>query len=343
MEYKSPEESSYEQKYNAYKQKYMENKSIGKSILPEDNLYKKAYSDAKKNYLNLKHGGCSINNDLQYGNNPDVLDAIKLNQKRENRLDTQIVQIMEQNKELASKLLDNTLFDNDNHCFINHKTFIDNVDQREEFIYSDFNEIITNINLMDKSILSRIYTECIKIAKNNMVTRKADVPILDLYESIAIAMYTYDLSMAGVVNQKNFYWIVNNFIHNMKSYEDLDLALKSYMYYLIKGAKKLISPSIDMVYRGILTSDSIIKSYTPQKKVLWKPFTSTSADINVSKKFINGNGILFELKVANGCYVYDYSSIKNEKEILLLPGTEFLILSKSNDNGCKKISMIEMK
>jgi hypothetical protein len=191
---------------------------------------------------------------------------------------------------------------------------------------------------MNKYNLNIIYTESKKIAQRNMLNINDNVLQLYFSEAIAIAMYTYDLSLMNINNEINFYQELNNYIHNLKSYNDFNPAIKSYIYYLIKGAKKLISPSTQTVYRCINTTDSIIDSYESQKKVLWKPFTSTSSDINIAKKFgyCKNNSILFEIKTTNGCDISHYSSIKNEKEILLLPGLEFVITSsQTNINGAK--------
>lgn len=57
----------------------------------------------------------------------------------------------------------------------------------------------------------------------------------------------------------------------------------------------------------------------------WKSFTSSSANINVSKQFIGICGSIFHINCLTGRNISAFSFFPNEEEVLLLPFTYFIV------------------
>jgi hypothetical protein len=140
---------------------------------------------------------------------------------------------------------------------------------------------------------------------------------------------------AAVINlytQQKFHRFVNGAL-NGHGKGGLD-ALHRYLPYikLLNAALLKLPPqSNTIVYRGCLHSlQTLIPDATVGKKGVWWCFTSTSRDKEVRKRFApTREGTLYQIVSNDGRDISQYSSYPEEKEILLLPGSQLVI-----DNIC---------
>jgi len=92
-----------------------------------------------------------------------------------------------------------------------------------------------------------------------------------------------------------------------------------------------------VVYRGIPMSDMFTTNYTQNQRIIWSAFTSTSRNPSIAFSFTGSKGIVLCIEVFHGKNISDYSYVKSEDEILLVPNTEFLVkkpLTKEFLAGC---------
>lgn len=118
-----------------------------------------------------------------------------------------------------------------------------------------------------------------------------------------------------------------------------------------KGLEKLESTKSNPVYRGMaLPRQDILKNYAEGKTVGYKAFTSTSDDREKALSFAKDNvdqekvGVLFTIKQSNGKDVSQFSSVKSEKEILLLPGATLAVdkvIPPSKEHNYYQIKLVQ--
>lgn len=96
----------------------------------------------------------------------------------------------------------------------------------------------------------------------------------------------------------------------------------------VSGLKKLPDVTVDG-YRGLsIPLNELILDYKVGKKILYKPFLSTSTDRELSKMYamipkVGKVGLLLNLKITGGKDIKEISVASKENEVLLLPGAEF--------------------
>jgi hypothetical protein len=177
-----------------------------------------------------------------------------------------------------------------------------------------------------------------------MVSEKLEViseSMMNKYEMTenecgAIIYYTCDARrLAGKV-EDNPYKRLNELLakRNMTIVENW----KPYIYFLLCALNKI--PNSDeplVVYRALdIPITQLSKRYQNGKKVVWISFTSTSLDRNAIDDFINNTdtkGTFMLLKVIEGKDISEFSIFENEKEVLLLPNSKFIINEKVSDEA----------
>merc|ERR1711971_443774 len=71
------------------------------------------------------------------------------------------------------------------------------------------------------------------------------------------------------------------------------------------------------------------KEYADGQNVTWNTFTSTTKTRELAQKFTNfQNGVVFEINVVNGYDISAYSLWRGEQEVLLPPGSRFVVLDE---------------
>jgi hypothetical protein len=165
---------------------------------------------------------------------------------------------------------------------------------------------------------------------------------LSVDESASIALYTMDWEPYT----ESLYCILNSTLRT----EDRQ-SLKPWFLYLklILTALSGLPPISHTVYRGVRTViESQDEKYQIGKKVVWWGFSSCSDDRKVSEKeqFLGeaSRGTLFIIDCINGRDIANHSYFRKENEILLLPATQFQVISNEHEqNGPHKIHLKEIK
>jgi hypothetical protein len=100
-----------------------------------------------------------------------------------------------------------------------------------------------------------------------------------------------------------------------------------YIKLLRAALLKLPPQTATIVYRGSKCPlQTLIPNATVGKKVVWWSFTSTSRSKDTRKKFITGKpGTLYQISSNDGRDISRYSKFGAEEELLLLPGSQFVI------------------
>jgi len=166
-----------------------------------------------------------------------------------------------------------------------------------------------------------ILTDCLKYRP--AINRKQ----LSTDEILAIALLTNKIQSTNDTEKVyNFYHWLNNVL---RTSAHLPSGLYSYLTYLNQGLQKL-DDYVGTVYRGIpqLEIGGFVRdNYTVGRKVQWVSYSSATKSLDVAKTFAGQHGIIFCITNASGKLLREYSPRKQEKEIVLLPNTEFFVLS----------------
>ncbi|CAF1084889.1 unnamed protein product [Didymodactylos carnosus] len=176
------------------------------------------------------------------------------------------------------------------------------------------------------------------IAKENCCDRETSSD-LSQDEQGAIRLYT----MEWEPNDQCLYALLNNTLR----IEDRQ-KLKpwfSYLKLILTALFKL--PSVHAtVWRGVKADLS--NEYVKDHIYTWYGFSSTTESLSVleSEQFLGKSGIrtLFSIECKNGKIIKPYSHFKAEDEILLLPATQFQVISKTGlGNDLNIIHLKEVK
>jgi len=161
-------------------------------------------------------------------------------------------------------------------------------------------------------------------------------------ERYAIVAYSFGITLLEkdhiYENQIEFYRALGNSLR-ARSMEDF-MPWKPYLYYFMSALEKfpLVSTT---VFRGISGDyvEKVKQKYINSTITLeWAAFTSTSANIDVAKKFFNPdtNNLVFEIQCLNGRKILEYSIYPDEDEILLLPNTRLIVVEVAKYDVEKK-------
>jgi len=101
-----------------------------------------------------------------------------------------------------------------------------------------------------------------------------------------------------------------------------------FIYFLICGLNKLENTNTT-VYRALdKPLSQLSKQYQLGKSICWVSFTSTSLDKTIMNSFISKNkkeGTFLQINVIEGKDISEFSLFPNEKELLLLPNSQFVV------------------
>ncbi|CAF1381067.1 unnamed protein product [Rotaria sordida] len=159
-------------------------------------------------------------------------------------------------------------------------------------------------------------------------SEEIDVNNLTIDERAAIKLYT----MESKTEQESLFYVVNSTLRLADRSELKPILL--YLRLLIEALEKL--PSLNgLVYRGV--NGNISSNFVKGKKLTWWGFSSCTRSLEMLSKeeFLGNNGqrTLFYIKCINGKLIQNYSySSPDDEEVLLLPGTEFLVTGKKRAN-----------
>ena len=148
-------------------------------------------------------------------------------------------------------------------------------------------------------------------------------------------------------SQKSFYRIINDDLRSRDSYKIYRyISILSLINHLIEN--KLLKSFNGKVYRATKLDENLILKLVPGAKMINTTFWSTSKDFKVAEKFMIKNNwrnsfIICETTKNNIDIDLEKLNPFNEKEILFLPFTEFIIKKVSSEiKYGKKIFIIEL-
>lgn len=152
---------------------------------------------------------------------------------------------------------------------------------------------------------------------------------LTVDDAAAIAMYTFDFGTGDF--ECNPCMIINKGVLGMKA-EDVTKAAKL-VNLLITALRKLPRREGITLYRGV-SYEADKSLYSKGTTVTWSRFTSTSPDMEVTKKYMDRNtpsgslsGTLFIIENAWGYDIQQYSLVSDDDEVILEPGTQFKVVN----------------
>lgn len=146
--------------------------------------------------------------------------------------------------------------------------------------------------------------------------------LLSLDEYRSIVLYT----QAWYPSEESFYHYLNSTLRSKDSKK-----LRPWFMYLrlcITALSKLPSEQ-RFLYRGV--RETLVDKYQQGKSFFWWQFTSCTTSIDVLKddSFLGTSGerTIFTINAFTGKSISKYSEIKNENEVILLPGCHFQVES----------------
>lgn len=119
-----------------------------------------------------------------------------------------------------------------------------------------------------------------------------------------------------------------------------------YLKLLLTALFKLPSKKCN-VYRGVRGVD-LSGDYPPNKNVVWWRFSSSTTTVAVlnAPRYLGQEGLrtMFHIECLNGKVIKNHSNYQQEDEVLLLPGTQFQVVSHLNaGNGLQIVQMKEIE
>ena len=126
--------------------------------------------------------------------------------------------------------------------------------------------------------------------------------------------------------------------------EEKRASVKRYFKYLRLFLEALgtLPSKPSTVWRGV--SVDLSSTYKVGTKVTWWGVSSTTSDENVARVFMRGcgQGTLFTIKAKTACDISCITFYSNEKESLLAPGTELLVLASKKNGSITEIELEEV-
>jgi hypothetical protein len=163
---------------------------------------------------------------------------------------------------------------------------------------------------------------------------------LTVAQSASIMLYTLEWTP----RKKSFSRVLNKTILKHNNREDL----KPWLLYfrLIFSALALLPPRQRTVYRGIQKN---LQAYYPiREKVVWWDFSTctTKSELLQDEQFCGNSGFrtIFQIECFSGVNIRNHSFYRDRYEVLILPDTEFEVISSSNDGyGLTEIQLREIR
>lgn len=145
-------------------------------------------------------------------------------------------------------------------------------------------------------------------------------------EYLAIRLYT----MESESKDKSLYTILNETFRDKDRNKLLEPWYK-FLALFLAGLLKVPKTTEPTIFRAM--DLNVMKDYVTGHEVTWWGFSSCTTRVDVlEEKFLPKSGArtLFIIKTINGRDIALLSEIPDEKEVLLLPGSKFRVLSKLN-------------
>jgi hypothetical protein len=192
-----------------------------------------------------------------------------------------------------------------------------------QLVQSSLEEAIIHIQQQKAFNIDADVQNKVSLARNEC-SKEEDINNLTVDESAAIQLYT----MESKAEQESLFYILNSTLR-LADRTKLKPILP-YLRLLIGALEKLPSFS-GLVYRGV--HGNISSNFVKDKKLTWWGFSSCTRSLEVLSKeeFLGKSGqrTLFYIECISGKSIQNYSySSSDDEEVLLLPGTEFLVTGK---------------
>lgn len=160
---------------------------------------------------------------------------------------------------------------------------------------------------------------------------------LTIDQAASIALYTMETSS----NDPSVYRQLNAILRS----EDKKLLPPWYLYIkLLLTALSHFPSTRRFVYRGV--ASSLYKTYGKNSIVTWWAFSSCATEVDVLTTFLPTTGArtMFTIECDSGKDISCVSDFPNEKEVLLLPETQFRVIAiLDNGNGLHTIQLKETR
>ena len=199
-------------------------------------------------------------------------------------------------------------------------------------LYIDGYEQMPNVSLEDavaslQHLIPDI-NEKLRIAKQQLgspVQRKLKRRGLSSDELTAIRLYT----MQWVENRKSLYWLLNKNLREGDQCEQMEPWL-GYLKLFLSALIKLPSEK-RTVWRGV--KEDLSENYARGNTITWWCVSSCTESIKLLQQdqFLGQSGkrTLFSIECCRGKMVKDCSDYPEELEVLLLPGTQLMVVEKA--------------
>lgn len=166
------------------------------------------------------------------------------------------------------------------------------------------------------------------------------VSYMNTHELAAIVAYTHDLRQETVDKSGNLFFELNNALRVREQHGRLTTIRTwgVYMRYAMDGLRRLPnytseiegeSGPIAWLYRGMPGAGRLVRDYTPGRTIKWRAFSSTTTDMDVAMEFGNAcDNLVFRINACCGKQISMFSAFGDEREVLLLPGAQFKVMSQ---------------
>ena len=158
-------------------------------------------------------------------------------------------------------------------------------------------------------------------------------------EAAAIRLYTMEWDL----KEQSLYRRLNHALRSKQGRQQNIQLWYPYLRLLVSGLSRL--PAIEKtVFRGI--KEHLAVGYDKDKTIVWWGFSSCTTSMSVlqADEFFGSTGrrtmFIIECKTARD--IQNYSVFTNEDEVLLLPGTQFKVVSCLDQGDCRNIHLKEI-
>lgn len=190
-----------------------------------------------------------------------------------------------------------------------------------------------------KEICQSLLLKCNNTVDNNWEKIKQEHKGISRNDALIISSYTYEAK--PMYKKYSPYRILNTNLVASNRKQGIE-CIEKYFFLFLRALRILKKTKTDQLFRCItykvkLEKDPNNNKYVPYKvgneKIFW-PFTSTSAEEEVSENFLdNGNGTKYKI-IGDNLWGYDITlfNVYGEKEILLEPEKKYIIEKVKNGN-----------